>query len=163
MVPLSGYGGWSRRCFVICCIAGANFLAPALALAENAAPSPGLDTSALVRVTLGLALVLAVIVGLGWAMRRMGAVTGSASGRLRVLGGVSVGNRERVVLLQVGEEQLLIGVAPGRVQTLHVLDKPLDVAGGTPGTGGGGGEQGFSSRLQQLMSQGGRARRDPTS
>ena len=36
-----------------------------------------------------------------------------------------MGARERVVLIQVGKQQMLLGVAPGRVQTLHVLDEPL--------------------------------------
>ena len=39
-----------------------------------------------------------------------------------------MGPRERIVLLEVGETQLLIGVAPGRIQTLHVLASPVDVS-----------------------------------
>ena len=52
----------------------------------------------------------------------------AAGGGLRILGGLSMGARERVVLLQVGDTQLLVGVAPGRVQTLHVLEQPLPAA-----------------------------------
>jgi len=55
-----------------------------------------------------------------------------------------MGTRERVVLLQVGETQLLLGVAPGRVQTLHVLDKPLD--SGKQGAG-----PRFSEQLGRLL------------
>ena len=36
-----------------------------------------------------------------------------------------MGPRERVVLLQVGDTQLLLGVTPGRIQSLHVLDQPV--------------------------------------
>jgi flagellar protein FliO/FliZ len=36
-----------------------------------------------------------------------------------------VGSRERVILLRAGDKHLLIGVAPGRVQTLHVFDQAL--------------------------------------
>jgi len=78
-----------------------------------------------VQMFFGLAAVVALIIGLAWVMRRLGGVPGSAAGSLRVLAGLSMGTRERVVLIQVGETQLLIGVAPGRVQTLHVLEQPL--------------------------------------
>ena len=43
------------------------------------------------------------------------------AGPVRVLGGVSMGPRERVVLLEAAGERLLVGVVPGRIQTLHVL------------------------------------------
>ena len=79
----------------------------------------------LLQMVLGLSAVLALIIGLAWVMRRLGGIPGAAAGSLRVLGGLSMGTRERVVLIQVGETQLLIGVAPGRVQTLHVLDQPV--------------------------------------
>jgi flagellar protein FliO/FliZ len=46
----------------------------------------------------------------------------SSKGEIAILSGVSLGPRERAVLLRVGNTRLLVGVAPGRVQTLHVLD-----------------------------------------
>jgi flagellar protein FliO/FliZ len=71
-------------------------------------------------------LVLGLIVAIAWVLKRSARFQTAAGGGLRILGGLSMGTRERVVLLQVGETQLLVGVAPGRVQTLHVLDKPLE-------------------------------------
>jgi flagellar protein FliO/FliZ len=71
-------------------------------------------------------VVLGLLVAVAWLLKRSGRLQTAAGGGLRILGGLSMGTRERVVLLQVGETQLLVGVAPGRVQTLHVLDKPLE-------------------------------------
>jgi flagellar protein FliO/FliZ len=89
------------------------------------------------QLTLGMLLVLGLIVAIAWVLKRSGRFQMAAGGGLRILGGLSMGTRERVVLLQVGETQLLVGVAPGRVQTLHVLDKPLesmrDTASAVPG------------------------------
>jgi flagellar protein FliO/FliZ len=82
-------------------------------------------TGNLLQMILGLIAVLILIVALAWVMRRMGGMTGTAAGSLRILGGLSMGTRERIVLVQVGEQQLLLGVAPGRVQTLHVLEHPI--------------------------------------
>ena len=73
----------------------------------------------------GLFVVVARIFGMAWFMRRMGSMNGVAAGNLKVLGGISVGQRERVVLVQAGETQLLLGVAPGEIRTLHVMDKPI--------------------------------------
>ncbi len=94
-----------------------------------AAPGPGpagdLGVGSYLQMLLGLFIVLALIAALAWAARRMGRLQGGVGDGLRVLGGLSLGSRERVVLIQAGETQILLGVAPGRVQTLHVLEEPL--------------------------------------
>jgi len=74
----------------------------------------------------GLLVVVALVFGMAWFMRRIGKFNGAATGNLKVLGGVSVGQRERIVLVQAGETQLLVGVAPGEIRTLHVMDEPLE-------------------------------------
>ncbi|MGD8710339.1 MAG: flagellar biosynthetic protein FliO [Ectothiorhodospiraceae bacterium] len=124
----------------------------ALAAEKGAAPTSGVDVSSLVRLILALAAVIGVIFLLSWLLKRMGGVSGGVSGKMRVLGGLSVGNRERVVLVQVGEKQLLLGVAPGRVQTLHVLDEPIEV--GTRGENAPA-QGAFADRLRRIMQQGG--------
>jgi len=48
-------------------------------------------------------------------------VPGIGRGQVQVLGGVSLGAREKAVLLAVDGRRLLVGVAPGRVQTLAEL------------------------------------------
>ena len=73
----------------------------------------------------GLFIVVALIFAMAWFMRRMGSMNGMAAGNLKVLGGISVGQRERIVLVQAGETQLLVGVAPGEIRTLHVMDEPI--------------------------------------
>ena len=73
----------------------------------------------------GLFIVVALIFGMAWFMRRMGNMSGISAGNLKVLGGISVGQRERVVLVQAGDTQLLVGVAPGEIRTLHVMEEPI--------------------------------------
>ena len=80
----------------------------------------------------GLAAVVALLLACLWAIKRLTAPRGSA-GAMRVLGAVPVGPRERVVLLDLGSKVLVLGVAPGSVSTLHVLDAddlPLPAAEG---------------------------------
>jgi flagellar protein FliO/FliZ len=83
----------------------------------------------LVQLILGLLVVLICIVALAWFAKRMNRLQSSTGGMLKIIGGISMGSRERVVLLQVGSEQLLLGISPGRINTLHVLEEPLDNAG----------------------------------
>ena len=82
-------------------------------------------TSHLLQTTLGLLAVLAVIIAIGWAVKRFGNLRGGVQGQMKIVGGLSLGTRERVVLLQVGDQQLVLGVAPGQIRTLHVLEQPL--------------------------------------
>ncbi len=79
----------------------------------------------LLQVLTSLILVLGVIFGAAWFFRRYGRFQGLGSDDLKVVAGLSVGQREKVVVLQVGDTQMLLGVAPGRVQTLHVFSSPV--------------------------------------
>lgn len=80
----------------------------------------------IVQVTMGLFVVLLIIAAAAWFARRFGQFQSTAGGALRIIGGLHLGARERLVVVQVGDQQLLIGVAPGRVSKLHVLSNPLE-------------------------------------
>ena len=99
----------------------------------------------LLQLLFGLIVVLVAIGVTAWLLRRLGRLPQGA-GALRVIAGLSLGARERAVLIQVGDKQILLGVAPGRVQTLHVLERPVDTAVAASGMAGG-----FAERLAQLM------------
>lgn len=71
---------------------------------------------------LSLLVVLGVFFLCVWALRKLGGANLQGSGRIRLLGGLSLGLRERVILLQIGEKQLVLGVTPGRIETLLVLE-----------------------------------------
>jgi flagellar biosynthetic protein FliO len=97
------------------------FAAPA---APVSAPAAG--AANLLQVTLSLGLVLAAIFAAAWLMRRLRGFNRVAPGTIEILADVALGTKERAVLLQVGKQQLLVGVAPGRVNTLHVLETPVE-------------------------------------
>jgi len=77
----------------------------------------------MLKMVLGLIFVVILIFALAWLMRRYGAMGFGGSGDLRAVAGVAVGQKERVVLLQVGKRQILVGVAPGQVNMLHAIEK----------------------------------------
>jgi len=117
------------------------------------APVPAEPAAAgsLLQVLLALVLVVVLIIGMAWLMRRISGISYSSGGAIRILGGVQVGQRERVVLVQVGSQQLLLGVAPGRVQTLHVLDEPVSMHV-TTSSG-----DSFAERLASALKKGGQS------
>jgi flagellar protein FliO/FliZ len=94
-------------------------------VAEPAGTVTPLGAGYLIQFTLGLIAVLTAVMILAWIMRRMNRWQMSAGGSLRLLGGLSLGARERILLVQVGDIQLLVGVAPGYIRKLHVLTQPL--------------------------------------
>ena len=96
--------------------------------AANTQPSPVAATSlmSLLQVLFGLGLVLAAIAGTAWLLRKLSPGQVAASGALRVVGGVAVGPKERIVLVDIGETRLVLGVAPGHISTLHEMPRPVE-------------------------------------
>jgi flagellar protein FliO/FliZ len=71
---------------------------------------------------MGLLIVLAIFFFCVWGMRKLSGISAGGTEKMRVVGGLSLGMREKVVLLQVGKKQLVLGVTPGRIDALHVLE-----------------------------------------
>lgn len=121
------------------------------ALAADAVP--GVGAFGVLKVLLGLAVVLALVIGTGWLARRM-SPTPVGGGWLKVQGGISVGVREKVMLIEVRDTWLVLGVAPGQVNLLHTLARPPEAASGnTPGTQG----PHFGNWLKQTLERRNRA------
>jgi flagellar protein FliO/FliZ len=93
------------------------FAAPAAAAQSSGAPGVG-------RVVISLILVLVLVLGGAWLTRRLSGMAGGANPRLRLLANISLGARERAVLIAVDGREVLLGVAPGNVRTLLVGDPP---------------------------------------
>ena len=77
------------------------------------------------QVTLALCIVLGAIFLCAWLARRMRNLGSGRNGAVNIVAEVRLGPKERAVLLQVGNTQLLVGVAPGQINALHVLAEPL--------------------------------------
>lgn len=117
---------------------------------KGARPVEGpLTAGSLIQVSAGLLVVVLTIFALAWFLRRYGRFSSSANGALKVVGGLSVGPRERVVLLQIKDRQLLVGVAPGRVQMLHELEERVAPAEAEEQGEAGSGRPLFSAMLKR--------------
>ncbi|MDH5354501.1 MAG: flagellar biosynthetic protein FliO [Gammaproteobacteria bacterium] len=86
-----------------------------------------LSTSYLMKLTGGLLLVVIVIFFIAWLVKRLNLTQHSQNSALKVIAGLPLGTRDRIVVLQVGREQVLLGLSPGRIEKLHTLAEPLSV------------------------------------
>jgi len=87
---------------------------------SQAPSSPGLFGA-----VFALLLVLALIVGLGWLLKRMPGSGFRPSAGLKLVASLPLGAKERVVVVEVGGQQLLLGVTAGGINALHRLDEAL--------------------------------------
>jgi flagellar protein FliO/FliZ len=98
----------------------AIMLSPNLVNAASEAPiSP---TGGVFKMVIGLAVVLAVMALITWVLKRMVPGVGNKQSVIRIVGGVNVGSRERVVVLEVSGRWIVVGVAAGQVSRLANLE-----------------------------------------
>jgi len=115
----------------------ATTAAPRVALPAN--PSPA-SAGSLLQTILALALVLGLLVGMAWFLKRFGPRPGMGSANLRVVGALNLGGRERIMVVEVGDQWIVVGAAPGRVNALHTMPRqegelaPVAGQGGIPAT-----------------------------
>lgn len=114
------------RVGLVCWFSLASSLSQAFAASDQAPIAGTTPFISFLQVLFGLGLVLAAIAGTAWLLKRLGPGQVSAAGALRVVGGVAVGPKERVVLVDVGDTRLVLGVAPGHISTLHQMPRPVD-------------------------------------
>ncbi|ATJ84673.1 flagellar biosynthetic protein FliO [Halomonas beimenensis] len=95
-----------------------------------------------------LALVLGVILACSLLLRRLGGVNRGQGHRPRLVGSTAVGNRERVVIVEVESTWLVLGVGGGQVSKLHELPAPADTQ---PATDPAPADDGFAARFARAM------------
>lgn len=116
------------------------WLAPGLAAQEvTQGPQTGaLGGTYFAQLLGGLVVVLAAILILSWALKRINRLPGSDQRKLEITGTLSLGQRERLVSVRCGDLELLLGVTAGSIAALHVVENPGGPSARNPGTGATG-------------------------
>ncbi|MBL4782101.1 MAG: flagellar biosynthetic protein FliO [Porticoccaceae bacterium] len=97
----------------------------ALAAAPLADKLPMADTSGyFLQLVSGLGLVLLSIAALAWLLKRINRLPNRDLKNLELVASLSVGQRERVVIVRAGSRELVLGVAPGHISRLSELTLP---------------------------------------
>ncbi|MFC5476045.1 flagellar biosynthetic protein FliO [Paraherbaspirillum soli] len=96
--------------------------APAQPVAvSTAAAVPSWGAAGLLQAGLGLAVVVALIFLCAWVARRLGLQRHGNGQLVKVVASTMIGQRERVVVVEIGSSWLVLGVAPGQIQSLHSM------------------------------------------
>ncbi|MCX7142648.1 MAG: flagellar biosynthetic protein FliO [Proteobacteria bacterium] len=138
----------ARKYFPVLSLLPAICLHAGIASAQTANAPAAVSAGGYLQMVLGLVVVLALVGGAAWLLKRLSALPGTGAGMIRVIGAAAVGQRERVVLVEVGETWLLLGVAPGQVRGLHTMPK---AEAALPAGADAPADQGFSIWLRRMM------------
>jgi flagellar protein FliO/FliZ len=91
-------------------------------------PTPPASTASagggLLSTTFALLFVLALLIGLAWFLKRFGPKTfGGGNSNVKLVGALSVGTRERILVVEVGEQWIVVGASPGRMNALATMPR----------------------------------------
>ena len=111
-------------------------------------PAAAVSSGSVLQVILSLILVLAAVFVVGWILKRINLPQQGAGNALKVISGVAVGQRERIVLVEVNDTWLVVGVAPGQVNALHTMPKGVLPSASKATTGD---DNKFQGWLKQMM------------
>ncbi len=95
--------------------------------APNLPATPGLGGGDILNFGVSMLVVVAAIVILGWLYSRSRFAGGGNNGVINIVATQALGPKERLLIVEVAEQQLLVGMTATGVQTLHVFDKPVAV------------------------------------
>ncbi|HEX3914487.1 MAG TPA: flagellar biosynthetic protein FliO [Steroidobacteraceae bacterium] len=109
-----------------------------------AQPASPLSVGSLAQLTLSLIAIVALILAIGWVLKRFKLNAPRGSTDSEVLDQLALGPRERIVLVRIGAAQVLVGVGAGGIVALTPLGAPIALKPGsrTPA---------FAERLLDMM------------
>ncbi|MGI4842009.1 MAG: flagellar biosynthetic protein FliO [Janthinobacterium lividum] len=98
--------------------------APAQRPPQVVMPAPSAPaTGSLLQTILALLLVLGLLFGLAWFMKRFGPRVMGASANIKLVGALNIGGRERIMVVEVGNQWIVVGASPGRVNALTTMPR----------------------------------------
>jgi flagellar protein FliO/FliZ len=108
--------------------AAATAAAPAAALPAMPAGAPMTmaptsSAGSLLQTILALVFVLALLIGLAWFMKRYGPKVMGGNNKMRVVSSLNLGGRERIVLVEVADQWIVVGASPGRINALATMPR----------------------------------------
>ena len=88
--------------------------------ADQAIPS---SSGGIFQILFVLILVLGLMVGAAWILKRFNSSGISSPGGIKIIGGVTVGNRERIMVVEVADQWIIVGVTSTNITSLSTMPK----------------------------------------
>lgn len=111
---------------VAACFIGGSVTAAEQQTTTELSGMPLSDPGYLLQVFVSLVVVVAAIFLLSLLLKKFDIASPRTEGPIRVLHSVSIGGKEQLLLVEVGEEQILVGRSPGQVSAIHMLEQPIE-------------------------------------
>ncbi len=105
-------------CMLLFAFASIASAAPAQPVVVNTT-SPAVG--GLLQTIFALTAVLALLAVLAWLMKRFGPRSHMGTVPIKLVGALSLGGRERIMVVEVGNQWIVVGASPGRVNALATM------------------------------------------
>lgn len=89
--------------------------------------NPGTDNNSamtLTKIVISLALVILLVLGLGWMFKKL-SLRMPGNRQIKVICALPLGQRERILVIEIQGKQRVIGVTPQQINLLFELENPL--------------------------------------
>lgn len=96
------------------------------AAVEDAGFDAGLNVDSLIQVLIALISVICIIFILSVLLKKFNILPGTSSGLIKIVAGISLSNKDRLLLIQVGDEQILVSATPGGINKIHELSTAVE-------------------------------------
>jgi flagellar protein FliO/FliZ len=113
-----------------------------------AQPASPLSVGSLTQLTLSLLAIVALILAISWALKRLKLTAPRGSGAMAVVDELSLGPRDRILLVRIGESQVLLGVGASGPVSLTPLLTPIEIKSAQSAPP-------FAERLRDMMKRAG--------
>jgi flagellar protein FliO/FliZ len=101
---------------------GVRSVGPEPALVAAATPA-GPAAGSLIQTIFALCVVLGLLALLAWFMKRYGPKAQAGSAHVKLVGALNLGGRERIMVVEVGDQWIVVGASPGRVNALATMPR----------------------------------------
>lgn len=121
--------------------------------AHSAATAAVASAGSLTQIAMVLVLVVGLIAGIAWLLKKLGVARAVGGTTIRIVSGINLSNRERILVVEIADQWLVVGVSPGRINTLATLprqDAPTARSGSQDGFEAPAGKN-FAQWLKQTM------------
>lgn len=100
------------------------------------------------QMVLSLGIIVILIASCAYAIRKISFTQGRSDNAIKIVASLSLGAREKLVLIQIGEQQILLSMTPGEINKIVVFDEPVVSSERDAGLSN------FKRTLQEIMTKG---------
>lgn len=92
-------------------------------IVEASEQTSNTPSSSLFQLVFGLVIVLGLMAVAAWTLKYFGVKQTFSGTNVRIIGGVNVGTRERILIVEAADQWIVVGITPGCINALATMPK----------------------------------------